>query len=197
VTASGFVSENGQVHALEPTPQNFVRLRKNLEPFHWAIAQPHAVGNVTGELLIHYSDKEAEWASVHEQHRQGNLPCNSAIGPIRSDDRLPYNPVDRIDFINPDIEGSELDGRRGAQQTLFHFHPTIVAQTKCGWTDDEIRNLLSAAGYGCRSFCWGRHFGHSEPLTGSHGARYHRNYGVGAKCRIVLHTTSAIVVSIF
>jgi FkbM family methyltransferase len=152
VTAAGFVSENGQVHALEPTPQNFVRLRKNLEPFHWAIAQPYAVGNVTGEVPIHHSDEEAEWASIHDQHRQGNLSCSSAVSAIRLDHWLPDNPVDRIVFIKLDIEGTGLDALLGARQTLSHFHPTIVAETKCGWNHDEICQLLSAAGYGYRSF---------------------------------------------
>jgi FkbM family methyltransferase len=151
--AAGLVSDNGQVHAFEPMPQNFVRLRKNLEPFRWAIAHPYAVSDVTGEVPIHYSDKEAGWASIHDQHPRGNLPRHSAVSAIRLDDWLPDKPINRIDFIKLDIEGSELDALRGAQQTLCHFHPTIVAETKCGWNHDEIGQLLSATGYECRPFC--------------------------------------------
>ena len=152
VIAAGLVGDHGQVHAFEPMPQNFDRLRKNLEPFHWAIAHPYAVGNVTGEVPIHYSDKEAGWASIHDQHRRENLPCTADVSVIRLDDWLRDNSVKRIDFIKLDIEGSELDALLGAQQTLCHFHPTIVAETKCGWNHDEIRQLLSATGYECRSF---------------------------------------------
>ncbi len=150
--AAGLVNDNGQVHAFEPMPQNLVRLRKNLAPFHWAHAHPYAVGNVTGEVPIHYSDTEAGWASIHEQHRQGNLPCNSVVSAIRLDDWRPDNPVNQIDFIKLDIEGSELDALLGARRTLTRFHPTIVAETKCGWNHEEIRQLLSATGYQCRSF---------------------------------------------
>jgi hypothetical protein len=68
------------------------------------------------------------------------------------DDWLKINSVDRLDFIKIDIEGTELDALLGARQALFHFHPTIGAETKGGWNHDEIRELLSATGYECRSF---------------------------------------------
>jgi FkbM family methyltransferase len=153
VIAAGLVSDDGHVHAFEPMPQSFFRLRKNLEPFHWATAHPHAVSNVTGEVPIHYSDKEAAWASIHPLHSREGLPCNSAVSAIRLDDWLLDNLVNRVDFIKLDIEGSELDALLGAKQMLCHFHPTIVAETKCGWHHDEIRQLLGASGYECRSFC--------------------------------------------
>ena len=153
VIAAALVGENGQIHAFEPMPQNLDRLRKNLKPFHWAVAHPYAVGNFTGEAPIHYSDKEAGWASIHDRHPIETLPCNSTVSVIRLDDWLLTNSVDQIDFIKLDIEGSELDALLGARQALSHFHPTIVAETKGGWNHDEIRQLLSATRYECRSFC--------------------------------------------
>jgi len=113
VIAAALVKDNGQVHAFEPMPQNLARLRKNLSPFHWAMAQPCAVGNVTGEVPIHYSDKEAGWASIHDQHALGNLPCNSAVSVIRLDEWMQNNSPNRVDFIELDIEGSELDALLG------------------------------------------------------------------------------------
>jgi len=123
VIAAALVGENGQVHAFEPMPQNLIRLRKNLEPFHWAMPHPYAVGNVTGEVPIHYSDKEAGWASVHDQHHLGNLPCTSAVSAVRLDDWQQSHSVNRIDFIKLDIEGSELDALISARQTIsFSSH---------------------------------------------------------------------------
>jgi FkbM family methyltransferase len=149
VIAAGLVGDSGHVHSFEPMPQNIVRLRRNLEPFHWSVAYPCAVSNVTGEVPIHYSDKEAGWASIYNQH---HLPGNSIVSAIRLDDWVLDYPVNRIDFMKLDIEGSELDALLGAQQALCHFHPTIVAETKSGWNYDEIRQLLSATGYECHSF---------------------------------------------
>jgi FkbM family methyltransferase len=123
-----------------------------LAPFHWAIPQPYAVGNVTGEVPIHYNEKEAGWASIHNQHLLGNLPCNSTVSVIRLDDWLQSHSVNRLDFIKLDIEGSELDALLGARRMLSYFHPTILAETKFGWNHDEIHQLLSATGYECRSF---------------------------------------------
>jgi FkbM family methyltransferase len=151
VIAAALVRENGQVHAFEPMPTNLIRLRKNLVPFQWAVAHPYAVGNVTGEVPIHYSDKEAGWASIHNRHPIETLPCNSVVSAIRLDDWLQSNSINRIDFIKLDIEGSELDALLGARQMLCRFHPTIVAETKGGWHRDEIRQLLSTTGYECRS----------------------------------------------
>ena len=140
VIAAGLVKDNGQVQTFEPMPENLTRLRKNLAPFPWAMAQPYAVGNVTEEVPIYYSDKEAGWASIHDQHGLGNLPCNSTVSVIRLDDWLQRNSVNRLDFIRLDIEGSELDALLGARRMLCHFHPTIVAETKFGWNHDEILN---------------------------------------------------------
>jgi FkbM family methyltransferase len=116
------------------------------------VAQPYAVGNVTGQVPIHYSDKEAGWASIHGQHGLGNLPCNSAVSVIRLDEWMQNNSLNRVDFIKLDIEGSELDALLGGRQMLNHFHPTIVAETKFGWNYEEIRQLLDATGYACRPF---------------------------------------------
>ena len=152
VIAAALVGEHGQVHAFEPMPQNLIRLRKNLEPFSWAMTHPYAVANVTGEVPIHCSDKEAGWASIQDQHDLANLPCTSTVHAIRLDDWLQEHPADRIDFIKLDIEGSELDALLSARRTLSHFRPTIVAEAKFGWHHDEIRQLLGATGYECRSF---------------------------------------------
>jgi FkbM family methyltransferase len=152
VIAAGLVGDSGQMHAFEPMPQNIVRLRKNLEPFHWSAAHPCAVGNITGEVPIHFNDAEAGWASIHDQHQLGSLPGNSVVRAIRLDDWVLDYPVSRIDFMKLDIEGSELDALLGARQMLCRFHPTIVAETKCGWNYDQIHQLLSATGYKCRPF---------------------------------------------
>jgi FkbM family methyltransferase len=152
VIAAALVKDSGQVHAFEPMPQNLTRLRKNLAPFHWASTQPYAVGNVTGEAPIHYSDKEAGWASIHEQHGLGNLPCSAAVSVIRLDEWMKSKTLNRLDFIKLDIEGSELDALLGGRRMLSDFHPTIVAETKFGWNYDEIRHLLEATGYECRPF---------------------------------------------
>ena len=124
VIAAALVKESGQVHAFEPMPQNLTYLRRNLAPFRWAMAQPYAVGNVTGEVPIHYSDKEAGWASIQGQHGLGNLPCNSVVSAIRLDDWLQSISINRIDFIKLDIEGSEFGclTRRPANVMSFSSH---------------------------------------------------------------------------
>ena len=152
VIAAALVKDGGQVHAFEPMPENRTRLLINLAPFHWAMAQPYAVGNVTGEVPIHYNEKEPGWASIYDQRRLENLPCTSTASVVRLDDWMRSYSLNRVDFIKLDIEGGELNALLGAQRMLGHFHPTIVAETRSGWNYDEIRQLLKATGYECRPF---------------------------------------------
>jgi FkbM family methyltransferase len=152
VIAAALVKDAGQVHAFEPMPENLDRLRKNLAPFRWARAQPYAVGNVTGEVPIYYNEKEAGWASIHDQRRLENLPCASTANVVRLDDWTQRDSLNRVDFIKLDIEGGELDALLGAPRMLSEFHPIIVAETRSNWNYNEIRQLLDATGYKCRPF---------------------------------------------
>jgi FkbM family methyltransferase len=86
VIAAALVKDKGQVHAFEPMPQNLARLRRNLAQFPWAVAQPYAAANVTGEVPIYYNEKEAGWASIHDKRRLENLPCASTASLVRLDD---------------------------------------------------------------------------------------------------------------
>jgi len=45
-----------------------------------------------------------------------------------------------------------MDALFGGRQMLSHLHPTIVAETKFDWNNDEIRQLLEARGYKRRPF---------------------------------------------
>jgi FkbM family methyltransferase len=150
VIAARLVGDQGHVHAFEPMHESFVRLQRNLQPFHWASPHECAVGNVTGDVPITYSMEESGWATIHEQHRPGSQ--SSVVNVIRLDDWLKANPLDRVDFMKLDIEGSVVDALLGARELIGRFLPSLIAETKEGWHYDEICEMLIPKGYKCRSF---------------------------------------------
>jgi FkbM family methyltransferase len=110
--ASGLVGNSGQVHALEPIPQNLSRLRQNLSAFRWAHPYPYAVGDATGTAVIYFNESEAGWASLLICK---DLERRAEVDVIRLDDWVRDHAVNRIDFMKLDIEGessTRSEGRR-------------------------------------------------------------------------------------
>ena len=149
VIAAALVGPRGHLHAFEPIPGNFKRLQENLRPFPWANLHPYAVGNAAQELTMYYSDRKAGWAGVHDLPSRNS---STTVQMTRLDDWLTSHPLDRIDFIKLDIEGSELDALLGARHMLHHFHPAVVAEAGPNHRHQQMWELLTAEGYCCRIF---------------------------------------------
>lgn len=149
VIAAALVGSKGRVHSFEPMPHNFERLRRNLQPFPWATLHNCAVGNVAKEVAFYFSDKESGWAGVHDLPSRNS---RTTAQMIRLDDWLASHPVERIDFIKLDIEGSELNALRGATQLLRRFHPTVVTEAGPNHNHEKMWSFFTDEGYRCRMF---------------------------------------------
>lgn len=158
VLAAGLVGSSGQVHAFEPAPTCFARLRNNLAAFPWAHAHSIAVGDEPGAACFHFSDNENEsgWGSLLSE---GDASTQTTTVPVVSLDAWAHEQaIRRVDLIKMDVEGGEYRALRGAEALLRQHRPAVVAELNdvcLRWDPrkpQDVLSLLRAAGYNTFSF---------------------------------------------
>lgn len=108
------VGSNGVVHAFEPSPENFARLRQTVAGLANVRANQMAVSDSTGESLLHISDQ------LNVDHRAyPTAGENRRAVTIRSTQLDDYFKASgRVDLIKMDIQGFELHALRGTARVL-------------------------------------------------------------------------------
>ena len=108
------VGATGLVHAFEPSPENFVRLRQTMKNMPNVRANQMTLSDKTGESLLYISD------NLNVDHRAypttGDSRRTVTIRSTTLDDY--FKPGDRVDLIKMDIQGFELHALRGARRVL-------------------------------------------------------------------------------
>jgi FkbM family methyltransferase len=104
----------GQVHAFEPSAENFRRLASAVRGCPQARAIQAAVGDATGQLTLYVSDDlnvdHRTYAIDDPSRREVRVPC------VRLDDH--FAPGQQVDFIKMDIQGYEMHALRGMERVL-------------------------------------------------------------------------------
>jgi FkbM family methyltransferase len=108
------VGPSGVVHAFEPSPDNFMRLRRvtrNLPNVRSCLA---AVGERSGETTLYISDK----LNVdHRAYPTGDDARRAIqVGMVALDDY--FKPGERVDLLKLDIQGYEFHALQGAKRVL-------------------------------------------------------------------------------
>jgi FkbM family methyltransferase len=137
---SRYVGPSGTVHAFEPSPENFQRLRAATRQFPNVKPIQAAVGERSGETKLYISDK------LNVDHRTYEADGNSrravSTEMVALDDY--FKPGERVDLIKMDIQGYELHALRGANrvlvdnpdiQLLLEFWPYGLKQAGARWVD--------------------------------------------------------------
>jgi FkbM family methyltransferase len=133
------LASKGYVHAIEPVPNNYNLLMKNIGLNNCKNVSTYnfALGNVNGFSDMHISDKCNLSSFIKNPH--GNF-INTLHVPIFTLDyfiksHLTHNPH----FIRMDVEGFEYEILRGSSTTLqnvaplifcIEMHPTLMSQEK-------------------------------------------------------------------
>ncbi len=162
LAAARLVGPRGRVLALEADPENAARLREHAERngFSWMVVEEKAAWSESGVVSFSRSDP-----AVSPDRGLGSV-VGSGGGIAAADARAIS--VDAIslddcalrvgppDFIKCDVEGSEIEVFRGAQEVLSRRRPIIV----CEMHGEEQRRVLTEEfgrlGYGCTN-CDDRH----------------------------------------
>jgi FkbM family methyltransferase len=144
--AAALVTQSGHVHSFEPMPHNFSQLEANVSTFKWATTYRCAVGAHDGHAIIHFSDREAGWATLLDFDIVSE-PLQSQVDVVSLDCWVQRHGIRRVDFIKLDVEGGEYHALKGAMEMLRCFRPTIVSEIKPGFFTEQLYGLLFELGY--------------------------------------------------
>jgi FkbM family methyltransferase len=143
------VGPAGSVHAFEPSPDNFKRLRAATRKLPNVHALQAALGERSGDSELYLSD------TLNIDHRtyaaSGNARRAVPIQMVALDDY--FKPGHRVDLIKMDIQGYELHASRGAKRVLqenpdisllLEFWPAGLEQAGVHW--EELVQMLQGFG---------------------------------------------------
>jgi FkbM family methyltransferase len=126
--AATAVGPTGAVHAFEPVPKTFEKLKRHVDASGLAnihlnrAALWHENGEVTLDIPVGGSGDAGTYGVVTDRAAATKAPA------VRLDDYVRQNHIDRIDFLKMDIEGGEPFLLRGSLETLARDHPLIMAE---------------------------------------------------------------------
>jgi FkbM family methyltransferase len=154
--AAQIVGAGGQVHALEPIPQNVAALRHTIREngITNIVVNQVAAGAGPGSLDLFVSDQEfgnSGWASVVPS---GRRPKVVIVERMAIDDYLTSRSIDRVNLVKLDIEGGELDAFRGmrsllalpdAPDLLFEVNPDLLE--RLGSESRDLTRFIAERGY--------------------------------------------------
>jgi FkbM family methyltransferase len=151
------------VHAVEPLPKLATPLRK-AGPKNCVVHQI-ALGTSRGQLELfipHSSAKGAVFAlttarqdwldavkeGIESEHQDALARVERVVVKMETFDDE-FGPIEDIDFIKMDIEGSELSVLEGARRTLERQKPPMLveAEKHCGESSVRIFDFLEGLGY--------------------------------------------------
>jgi FkbM family methyltransferase len=150
LTLAKALQKRCQVHAFEPTPTTYERLRRHIERNGMSdVIHAHqlALSDVSGTAtLIQRSDNSGA-------SRLGDDADGISVSVDTLDSFCNRWGVDRIDVVKIDVEGYESRVLRGGKVALSRFMPALVVEfwttgvARAGTSVDEIAELLRDFGY--------------------------------------------------
>jgi len=137
------------VHAFEPVPQSFARLRANLRANQ--LARVHAVnaavGETDGETTLHVPD--GVWlpshSSTHSGFRPGTRPLRVAA--LTLDRYARDNQIERCDLMKIDTEGNEDEVLAGAAELVTRSRPFVFCEVLKGLTEEKLNAWFASKRY--------------------------------------------------
>jgi len=151
----------GRVYAIEPIPQTFTELTRNIQlngysdtvyPFNLALGDSDGIG----KLYIPSSSGSA--AASQRQLFPDDTYQAVECQMVTLDAFVGKHHIDQLDLIKCDVEGSELFVLRGGLSTIETHKPVIMLEMLRKWArafayhPNDIISLLKRYGYRCWSY---------------------------------------------
>jgi len=142
----------GVVHAFEPNPTAYQRLRDNIAVNHFerVICNQIGVSDKSGEFTLYVSDASNTVGSL--RHVEAYLTSQITV-PVTTLDAYFADRPERIGLIKVDIEGGEFNVFKGAQARITRDQPLILFEENAafcaawGHRPEDIHAFLSGLGY--------------------------------------------------
>ncbi|WP_158045746.1 FkbM family methyltransferase [Skermanella pratensis] len=131
-----------QVVALEPSPDNFSYLKRNLSENRVTNVLAHqvAASSSLGTISFHQAQFGAGSSQVDARHIAQNNTPSIVVPAVRVDDLVTELGLQRLDFVKIDVEGFEIDVLRGMEKTITGLRPTVFLEFN-SWCMIAFRNL--------------------------------------------------------
>ena len=146
---SKVAGNKGKVHAFEPSPDNFLRLKAYTQKLSNVVIHQKAIGKTTGQLKLYVSyDLNVD----HRTYPTDDVRKIKTVDCIRLDDY--FDAQRRVDFIKMDIQGFEYQAFLGMERIiaenrdiliLFEFWP--IGLKAAGTNPDKLLELLRDSGF--------------------------------------------------
>jgi FkbM family methyltransferase len=150
-----YIGDTGSVHAFEPTPDIFSRLRANVEfnGFMNININQLALADRCGSSVF-YLYKQNAMNSLSIQDWIGNPINQIEVETITLDKYVQMRRLAKVDLIKIDVEGAELAVLRGGSKLLSGFNaPILICEFSepptrgFGHTTTSLRDFLETLGY--------------------------------------------------
>ncbi len=128
ILLAGIVGESGQVHAFEPLPANFLRLRTAVSSNHLNNVRLNrmALGSTNGVMQLYENISHSkETSAMASRFAIWGSEAN-AVETMNLDTYVTQNNLTQLDFIKIDIEGGEWEAFQGMEDTLSRLKPRAI-----------------------------------------------------------------------
>jgi FkbM family methyltransferase len=130
LSQGGRVGKTGVIYSFEPNPDAFQRLVANVRSNHldWVQCYQRAVYSEAKPLTLQVPGSSA-WARVSADSAipEGQVPRQNfvPVEAITLDEFVVKNGIDKVDILKIDVEGSEVEVMKGAQEALGITHRVL------------------------------------------------------------------------
>jgi len=143
--ASTIVGPAGRVVAVEPSPREVDRLRRNISLSRFGNINVHelAITDVEGAAELHLTDpRHAGQNTLGEPvYEETRVVQTVEVRTRTLDSFVESEALDRLDLLKIDVEGAEMSVLRGGESTLNRLRPVVLLELQ----DSTLRRQGSSA----------------------------------------------------
>lgn len=156
IIAAKEVGARGQVHAFEPVPKNFQRLKNHVVTNGLSSIvrlNMTALWNRRDSIELHLGTDVVGNDGLYTIGAATNPTDTVTAAAVRLDDYVAANQLQRVDFIKMDVEGAERFALEGAEEVLSRWRPMLLVEInritcrRLGYDPERIWDLFKPHGY--------------------------------------------------